>query len=84
MDLTQHDMDELRQEAEKSLALGSPFTRRTVMVDAEKLVWLLDVAERRISRHVELESRPTREDVKKAMEDSGVSYDKVLSVMDLI
>jgi hypothetical protein len=84
MDLTQHDMEELRQEAEKSLALGSPFTRRTVMVDAEKLVWLLDVAERRISRHVELESRPARGDVKKAMEDSGVSYDKVLSVMDLI
>jgi hypothetical protein len=47
MDLTQHDMEELRQEAEKSLALGSPFTRRTVMVDAEKLVWLLDTVQER-------------------------------------
>ena len=45
MDLTQHDMDELRQAAWKAQATSSPHARVTVPVEASTLLWLLQEAE---------------------------------------
>lgn len=42
MDISQHDMDELKMAAEKSLATGSVHSRKLVAIDADKLLWLLE------------------------------------------
>lgn len=49
MDLTQHDMDELRQQAEKVQAMESPYTKRCIVVEAEKVLWLLDAVQERLA-----------------------------------
>lgn len=44
MDLTQHDMDELRRAAQKAQAHAPPHALATVPVEASTLLWLLEEA----------------------------------------
>ena len=84
MDLTQHDMDELKMAAEKALAMPSPFARRTVVVEANALLWLLERAKERLDMDSELDSRPSHEAVEEALKDAGVPEDLRHDVMDLL
>jgi hypothetical protein len=45
MDLTQHDMEEMKMAAEKTQLKASPHSRKMVAIDADKLLWLLEQVE---------------------------------------
>lgn len=55
MDLSQHDMEELRQAAEKRLTQGGIHERKMVAIDADKLLWLLDEVKRNADARAELD-----------------------------